>query len=95
MAEIEMHSVVALIHDMPGEGLVRGQVGTVGREIDMFTRKRNGAAAVLIWLASAGISLVTRAPQFGAIRNVDMLQPTASGACLGVAIALMSLKSWT
>jgi hypothetical protein len=29
MAEIEMHSVVALLEDLPGEGLVRGQVGTV------------------------------------------------------------------
>lgn len=29
MAEIEMHSVVALVHDLPEEGLVRGQVGTV------------------------------------------------------------------
>jgi len=26
---IEMHSVVALLEDLPGEGLVRGQVGTV------------------------------------------------------------------
>ncbi len=26
---IEMHSVVALLEDMPGDGLVRGQVGTV------------------------------------------------------------------
>jgi len=29
MAEIEMHSVVALVEDLPGEGLIRGQVGTV------------------------------------------------------------------
>ena len=29
MADIEMHSVVALLEDRPGEGLVRGQVGTV------------------------------------------------------------------
>jgi len=29
MAEIEMHSVVALLEDVPGEGLIRGQVGTV------------------------------------------------------------------
>jgi hypothetical protein len=29
MVEIEMHSVVALVHDLPEEGLVRGQVGTV------------------------------------------------------------------
>jgi hypothetical protein len=29
MTGIEMHSVVALVEDMPGEGLVRGQVGTV------------------------------------------------------------------
>jgi hypothetical protein len=29
MADIEMHSVVALLEDLPGEGLVRGQVGTV------------------------------------------------------------------
>ena len=29
MAEIEMHSVVALLGDLPGERLVRGQVGTV------------------------------------------------------------------
>ena len=27
--EIEMHSVVALVQDLPEEGLVRGQVGTV------------------------------------------------------------------
>ena len=26
---LEMHSVVALLEDLPGEGLVRGQVGTV------------------------------------------------------------------
>jgi hypothetical protein len=26
---IEMHSVVALLEDLPAEGLVRGQVGTV------------------------------------------------------------------
>ena len=26
---IEMHSVVALLEDLPDEGLVRGQVGTV------------------------------------------------------------------
>ena len=29
MADIEMHSVVALLEDLPAEGLVRGQVGTV------------------------------------------------------------------
>ncbi|MGA2131955.1 MAG: DUF4926 domain-containing protein [Bryobacteraceae bacterium] len=29
MSAIEMHSVVALIQDLPEEGLVRGQVGTV------------------------------------------------------------------
>jgi Domain of unknown function (DUF4926) len=29
MAGIELHSVVALIEDLPQEGLVRGQVGTV------------------------------------------------------------------
>ena len=29
MADIEMHSVVALLEDLAGQGLVRGQVGTV------------------------------------------------------------------
>ena len=29
MAGIEMHSVVALLEDLPERGLVRGQVGTV------------------------------------------------------------------
>ncbi len=29
VADMEMHSVVALLEDLPGEGLVRGQVGTV------------------------------------------------------------------
>jgi hypothetical protein len=29
MAVIEMHSVVALLEDLPEHGLVRGQVGTV------------------------------------------------------------------
>jgi hypothetical protein len=29
MAGIEMHSVVALLEELPGHGLVRGQVGTV------------------------------------------------------------------
>ena len=29
MAEIEILSIVALLHDMPEHGLVRGQVGTV------------------------------------------------------------------
>jgi hypothetical protein len=29
MAEIEMLSVVALLQDLPGHGLIRGQVGTV------------------------------------------------------------------
>jgi Domain of unknown function (DUF4926) len=29
MADIEMHSVVALLEDLHEEGLVRGQVGTV------------------------------------------------------------------
>lgn len=29
MADIEILSVVALVEDLPGEGLVRGQVGTV------------------------------------------------------------------
>jgi hypothetical protein len=29
---IEMHSVVALLEDLPKEGLVRGQVGTVVEE---------------------------------------------------------------
>jgi hypothetical protein len=29
MAELEIHSVVALLQDLPDEGLVRGQVGTV------------------------------------------------------------------
>jgi len=29
MARIEMHSVVALLEDLPEHGLVRGQVGTV------------------------------------------------------------------
>ena len=29
MADIEVHSVVALLQNLPEEGLVRGQVGTV------------------------------------------------------------------
>jgi Domain of unknown function (DUF4926) len=29
MTGIEVHSVVALVEDLPNEGLVRGQVGTV------------------------------------------------------------------
>jgi hypothetical protein len=29
MTGIDIHSVVALLEDLPGEGLVRGQVGTV------------------------------------------------------------------
>jgi hypothetical protein len=29
MTGIEMHSVVAMLEDLPEEGLVRGQVGTV------------------------------------------------------------------
>jgi hypothetical protein len=29
MADIEMHSVVALLEDLRAEGLIRGQVGTV------------------------------------------------------------------
>jgi hypothetical protein len=29
MTGIEMHSVVALLEDLPAEGLVRGQIGTV------------------------------------------------------------------
>jgi len=29
MAELEMHSVVALLEDLPGDGLVRGQVGSI------------------------------------------------------------------
>ena len=29
MSDIEVLSVVALLEDLPGEGLVRGQVGTV------------------------------------------------------------------
>jgi len=29
MTDIEMHTVVALLEDLPEEGLVRGQVGTV------------------------------------------------------------------
>jgi hypothetical protein len=29
MTEIEIHSAVALVEDLPQEGLVRGQVGTV------------------------------------------------------------------
>ena len=29
MMDLEMHSVVALLEDLPIEGLVRGQVGTV------------------------------------------------------------------
>ena len=29
MTRIDMHSVVAMLEDLPDEGLVRGQVGTV------------------------------------------------------------------
>jgi hypothetical protein len=29
MKDLEMHSVVAMLEDLPEEGLVRGQVGTV------------------------------------------------------------------
>ena len=29
MSGIELHSVVALVEDLPKEGLVRGQVGTI------------------------------------------------------------------
>lgn len=29
MAGLEMHSIVALLEDLPAEGLVRGQVGTI------------------------------------------------------------------
>lgn len=33
MPEIEMLSVVALLHDLPEHGLVRGQVGTIVEEL--------------------------------------------------------------
>jgi hypothetical protein len=33
MAQIELLSVVALVEDIPGKGLVRGQVGTVVEEL--------------------------------------------------------------
>jgi hypothetical protein len=33
MAEIEMLSVVALLQDLPGQGLVRGQVGTIVEDL--------------------------------------------------------------
>ncbi len=33
MADIEVHSVVALLQDLPEEGLVRGQVGTRREEL--------------------------------------------------------------
>ena len=29
MTPVELHSVIALLEDLPGEGLVRGQVGVV------------------------------------------------------------------
>src|SRR4051794_25770249 len=29
MADLEMHSVIALLEDLPSAGLIRGQVGTV------------------------------------------------------------------
>ncbi len=32
MAGIQLHSVVALLEDLPDQGLVRGQVGTVVEE---------------------------------------------------------------
>ena len=38
MTDIEMHAVVALLEDLPGEGLIRGQVGTV---VELL---KNGAA---------------------------------------------------
>ena len=33
MTDIEMLSVVALLEDLPGEGLIRGQVGTVVEQL--------------------------------------------------------------
>ena len=58
----------------------------------MSTRKRNGAAAVLIVIASAGVMLATKSSHFEVIRSVDLLQLVGSGACLGVAFTLMFLK---
>jgi len=53
-------------------------------------RKRNGAtAALLVGIAIAGITTVVNRSQ---IRNVDVVQLTGSGACVGVAIMLLVWK---
>jgi len=67
MAEIDMHSVVALLEDLPAEGLVRGQVGTVVEtwtpgvyEIEFCNE--NGRAYALVALKAEQLILLHHQP---------------------------------
>ena len=48
MADIEMHSVVALLEDLPGEGLVRGQVGTVVERTGLRVSTRSSSVMTTV-----------------------------------------------
>jgi hypothetical protein len=55
-------------------------------------KKRYSAAGFLVVLACIGLTRVSHSPNFDAIRNVDMVQLIAAGACLGVALTLLLTK---
>ena len=46
-------------------------------------------AGILVIIGIIGLTFVTRNPRFAAFHAVDVLQLLASGACFGVAIALL------
>jgi hypothetical protein len=67
MADIEMLSVVALLEDLPEEGLVRGQVGTVVESwapgvYEVEFCDDNGRAYAMVALNSAQLMRLHHAP---------------------------------
>lgn len=67
MSGIEMHSVVALVEDLPEEGLVRGQVGTVVENwapgvYEVEFSDDNGRTYAMVALNSQQLMLLHHAP---------------------------------
>lgn len=72
MGEIKLLDVVALLEDVPGEGLSRGEVGTV---VDMFADKPDRPGAFLVEFSDRdGVAYAfadLRADQFVKLRYRD------------------------
>lgn len=68
MAQFEMHSVVALVQDIPDRGLVRGQVGTIVADLapevyEVEFVDRSGQTYAMLALRAGQLMLLHHEPR--------------------------------